>query len=91
MCADESCDNEGKHSELASMVSHLIKQEMGKYLKGKQQEEHVSYANQVDFAGNSILKFVTDCYMPLNYDCWILDTGASSHMSFNYDVMQFNQ
>ena len=88
---NDSYENEGKQSELASMVSQLFKQEMGKYMKGKQQEEQVSYANQIDFAGNSNTDSVVDCYLPLECGSWILDTGASSHMCFEAKIMQHIQ
>ncbi|KAF7821898.1 Retrovirus-related Pol polyprotein from transposon TNT 1-94 [Senna tora] len=80
--------SKGKQGEdLASMVSLLIKQEMGKLLKAKQTDEHVNYANLMDFAGNNS-NSASDCNMPSIHGCWIIDTGASSHMSSDFNLMK---
>lgn len=67
------------------MVLHLIKEEMGRRLKGKQVEKLVNFSNIIDFVGNT--NFASKC-MPLTYETWILDTRASLQMSSNVELMQ---
>ncbi|KAF7803654.1 Retrovirus-related Pol polyprotein from transposon TNT 1-94 [Senna tora] len=77
-------NGEEKQTELASMVSQIIKQEMGKYLKEKETEEHTNFASLVNFAGNA----QSGNFLSLNHGSWILDTGASSHICSNINLMQ---
>ncbi|KAF7824378.1 uncharacterized protein G2W53_022522 [Senna tora] len=58
-------------------------QELTKIVKGKTEEQHVNFANLGEYAGksgkeNSISLSKTD---------WIVDTGASSHMCFNKELL----
>ncbi|KAF7808414.1 Retrovirus-related Pol polyprotein from transposon TNT 1-94 [Senna tora] len=77
---------EEKQTEIASMVSQIIKQEMGKYFKGKEGEEHVNFANLMNFAGNT----QNGNFLSLTHGSWILDTGASSHICSNINLVQQN-
>ncbi|KAF7830791.1 Copia protein [Senna tora] len=77
-------NGEEKQTELASMVSQIIKQEMGKYLKEKETEEHINFASLVNFAGNA----QSGNFLSLNHGSWILDIGASSHICSNINLMQ---
>ncbi|KAF7836927.1 Cysteine-rich RLK (receptor-like protein kinase) 8 [Senna tora] len=84
---EQEKDTINKQSELANMVSMLIKQEMGKFLKTKEPEEHVNYANVLNFVGNSSNSFSNN-FLSIVHDSWILDTGASSHMCSDLSLMQ---
>ncbi|KAF7825115.1 Retrovirus-related Pol polyprotein from transposon TNT 1-94 [Senna tora] len=75
---------EERQTELASMVSQIIKQEMGKFLKNKEAEEHINFANLVNFAGN----VMSGNFLSLTHGSWILDTEASSHICSNINLMQ---
>ncbi|KAF7831648.1 Retrovirus-related Pol polyprotein from transposon RE2 [Senna tora] len=85
--SEQKKDGASKNSELANMVSMLFKQEMGKYLKVKEPEEHANYANILNFVGNSF-NHSNDNYLSLMHGSWILDTGASSHMCSDFSLMQ---
>ena len=80
---DGATKDSGGRQELASMFSQLIREEMGRMLKGKQVDEQVNYANVIDYAG-----MASSSYMFIKYGSWILDTGASSHMSSKINLMQ---
>lgn len=77
-------EGNGKH-EIASMVTQLVKEEMGKLLKGKHVDEQVNYANFEDFAGTILSSHSSKL---MDFGCWIIDTGASSHMSSHIDTLQ---
>lgn len=79
--------NDSKSDEIAAMFSTLFKQEMSKYIRSKGVEEHANYANTADFAGTTFdLRSFS-----LSSGSWILDTGTSSHMCFNTNLLQHLQ
>ncbi|KAF7830422.1 uncharacterized protein G2W53_012755 [Senna tora] len=58
-------------------------QGLTKIVKGKPEEQHVNFVNLGEFAG----KTGKSEYDPLTNTHWIVDTGASSHMCFNKDLL----
>ncbi|KAF7825622.1 NADPH-dependent aldo-keto reductase, chloroplastic-like [Senna tora] len=58
-------------------------QELAKIVKGKPEEQHVNFVNLGEFAGNT----ENNKYIPLTNTSWIVDTGASSHMCFNKELL----
>ncbi|KAF7843683.1 putative DNA binding protein [Senna tora] len=67
--------------DYASVMAPI--QELTKIVKGKLEEQHVNFANLGEFAGKS----GKDHYFSLTNTSWIVDTGASSHMCFNKDLL----
>ncbi|KAF7832205.1 uncharacterized protein G2W53_014538 [Senna tora] len=58
-------------------------QELTKAVRGKPEEQHVNFANLGEFAGTS----GKINYTPPTDTSWIVDTGASSHMCFNKNLL----
>ncbi|KAF7814212.1 uncharacterized protein G2W53_028181 [Senna tora] len=71
--------------ELANAISYLLKevQRLGKGKASSSKDEQVNFANLYDFAG----KALNQNLFKFTYDHWIIDTGATTHMCCNKDLM----
>ncbi|KAF7840478.1 uncharacterized protein G2W53_002776 [Senna tora] len=58
-------------------------QELTKIVKEKNEEQHVNFVNLGEFAGKS---GQNECTL-LTDTTWVVDTGASSHMCFNKEIL----
>ncbi|KAF7815489.1 L-ascorbate oxidase [Senna tora] len=67
-------------TDLSSMISQLVKQEIAKLSKGT--DEVASFAHTLDFAGNA-----SNLETLMMLGTWIIDTSASSHMSHDRTLL----
>ncbi|KAF7837576.1 uncharacterized protein G2W53_006058 [Senna tora] len=85
LVVDGEADNplEMKESaDFSSMISQLVRQEIAKLSKAKAgTDEIASFAHSLEFAGNASVQ------KSLVIGTWIVDTGASSHMSYDRSLL----
>ncbi|KAF7810397.1 uncharacterized protein G2W53_037140 [Senna tora] len=84
LAVNDEADNplEMKDStDFSTMISQLVRQEIAKLSKGKTGDEVVSFAH-TDFAGNA-----SNLQTLKVFGTWIVDTGASSHMSHDKNML----
>ncbi|GAA0166746.1 hypothetical protein LIER_21832 [Lithospermum erythrorhizon] len=66
-------------NEWKSMINNMVQQQVDKAMQGKGHEAEADCANLADFSG-SVLTLYSNLVCLSEYNFWIVDSGASTHM-----------